>query len=246
MMRTPRLAHVAIAATIVVLASACGTAGDDVTAATDAEATGSETAGSEAGGEAVEREAGPHADGEPMQSGRDAAPAPQVVDADAVTAYVVGYHWGYVLFEEDGTELDVLEVPVGTEVELVAVNDHASNAISQLPDAVVAAIDATKWHDRAHHDLEMGRLTDPEAEAGMGLSEALAAAHDGHDHTPPQLDHGLMVTGVGVEAFLDAHADEPERLVFTVEREGVHQFRCNVECGVGHESQSREMLVVTA
>jgi hypothetical protein len=92
----------------------------------------------------------------------------------------------------------------------------------------------------------MGRIADPESEAGMSLSEALTVAHDGHDHMPAARDHGLMVTGIGVDAFLDAHADEPERLVFTVEREGIHQFRCNVDCGVGHESQRWEMLVVTA
>ena len=160
-----------------------------------------------------------------------------------VTAYVVAYHWGWAIFDEDGNELDVLEVPVGTEVELVAVNDHASGAIEQLPDPVAATIQGTDWHEQAHHAVEMGRIPDPTEAEGISLSQALGEAH-GHGH---DLDHHeLMVTGVGATAFLDSHADEPERLVFTVEDEGVHEFRCLHECGFGHEAQRWEMLVVTA
>jgi hypothetical protein len=167
-------------------------------------------------------------------------------DAGSVTAYVVGYHWGWALFDEDGNELDVLAVPIGTEVELIAVNDHASHAIDQLPDAVAASIRSISFHERAHHDVEMGRVPDPVATEGVSLSDALSAAHDGHDHMGPTPDHGLLVAGIGAEAFLDAHGDEPQRLVFTVEREGVHEFRCTEECGVGHENQRWEMLVASA
>lgn len=184
---------------------------------------------------------------EPDEPAEDEA-VPEPVDLQ-VTAYVVAYHWGWALFDEDGDELDALDVPVGTEVELVAVNDHASHAIEQLPDPVAEAIGQVDWHERAHHAFEEGRLPGLESELdqeGMTFSEALVAAHDGHDHMGAAQDHGLMVTGIGAEVFLDAHADEPERLVFTVEREGSHEFRCTEECGMGHENQRWEMLVASA
>jgi hypothetical protein len=202
------------------------------------EPDGAAAAEAAADGSLAEEAAAPD-DGDPQEE-----PAP--VAPGEVTAYVVGYHWGWAVFDEHGEELDVLEVPVGTEVELVAVNDHASHAIDQLPDPVAEAIRSISWHERAHHDVEMGRMADPAATEGMTLSDALTAAHDGHDHVGPRQDHGLMVTGVGVEVFLDSHADEPERLVFIVEHEGEHEFRCTEECGVGHESQRWKMLVVTA
>jgi heme/copper-type cytochrome/quinol oxidase subunit 2 len=167
-------------------------------------------------------------------------------EPEQVTAYVVGYHWGWALFDENGDELDVLEVSVGSEVELIAVNDHAGHAISQLPEPVVEAISAISWHERVHHDMDMGRIPDLEQAEGVSLDEALTIAHDGHDHTGPAPDHGLMVAGIGLEAFLDAHGDEPARLVFTVDEEGAHEFRCTEDCGPGHDYQRREMLVVTA
>jgi hypothetical protein len=175
----------------------------------------------------------------------------QVVEAEAedepeqleVTAYVVGYHWGWALFDEDGSELEQLRVRKGATVELVAVNDHAGEAIAQLPEPVAGAVQTVDWHERALHAVEMGRVPDPEAEEGMSLSEAIDMAHD---HGQDMAHHGLMVTGVGARAFLDSHAREPERLVFTVDREGTFEFRCTEECGFGHEYQRWEMLTVEA
>ena len=166
-------------------------------------------------------------------------------EPEQVTAYVVGYHWGWAVFDEDGTELEQLEVAVGSEVELIAVNDHASHAIEQLPDPVAETISAIDWHDRAHEDLEMGYIPDPAEQEGMGLGEALTVAHDGHDHLEPAQDHALMVAGIGVEAFLGDHADEPAHLEFTVDEEGAYEFRCTEECGPLHDHQRREMLVAT-
>lgn len=171
-----------------------------------------------------------------------------LAEPEEVTAYVVGYHWGWALFDEDGTELEQLEVPVGSEVELVAVNDHASHAIEQLPGPVVGSIESMDWHERAVEDLEQGQpegLEDELDQAGMSLSEAITVAHDGSAEADPTPDHELMVTGLGVDTFLEAHADAPERLVFTADEEGTYEFRCLAECGVGHEAQRLEMLVVT-
>lgn len=163
-----------------------------------------------------------------------------------VTAYVVGYHWGWAIFDEAGNELEILEVPVGATVELIAVNDHAGQAIAQLPEAVAGSIRAISWHDRMHHAVEQGRFPDLEEAEGVGLSEALAAAHNGHDHEGPTPDHALMVAGIGAKGFLDAHGEEPTRLTFTVDREGAFEFRCTEPCGSGHEYQRREKLIAVA
>jgi hypothetical protein len=181
---------------------------------------------------------------EPEEEGSETEPASEEAVDLEITAYVVSYHWGWAVFDEDGNELDALNVPVGTTVELVAVNDHATMAINQLPAPVAETIRGISWHDRAHHAVMEGRIPDPEDEEGITMSEALKAAHDGHSHHGPAQDHGLMVTGVGVQAFLDAHAHEPERLVFTVNREGAFEFRCTEECGFGHDYQRWEMLFV--
>jgi hypothetical protein len=182
---------------------------------------------------------------EPAASGAEEA-GEEATEPGRVSVYVVGYHWGWAIFDEDGDELDVLEVPVGTEVELIAVNDHASHAIGQLPAPVAEAISSISWSERAQQNVEQGRIPDPQQEIGMTLDDALLAAHDGHDHMAAAPDHGLLVTGIGAEAFLDSHADEPQRLVFTVEHEGTHEFRCTEDCGVGHEAQRWEMLIVAA
>ena len=213
-----------------------------------AEAPGEEEVPEEEAPEDEAADAEPVTDDAAGDDGADEAaeePAPDPGDLE-VTAYVVAYHWGFAIFDEDGSELDGLEVAEGASVELVAVNDHASEAIAQLPDPVGEAIASADWHERAHHDVEEGRIPDPAGETGEDLGAVLSAAHDGHDHMGPVQDHGLMVTGVGERVFLDSHGDEPKRLEFTADEEGTYEFRCTEECGFGHEYQRWEMLTVEA
>ncbi len=102
-----------------------------------------------------------------------------------VTFYVVAFHWGWGVFDETGRELDGIQVPEGTTVELYAVNPHAAEAIGHLPAPVAAAISAIEWDgERVRSEVEVGRLPDPQVLIGMSLDEILAAGHDdadGHD-----------------------------------------------------------------
>ena len=232
--RTRRTVFIAVLSSLVLVLAAC--------APTQEPAAEEETATEAAGEEEAPEEQAPE-DG--VDDAAEEEPAPDRGDLE-VTAYVVAYHWGFAVFDEDGSELDHLKVGNGASVELVAVNDHASEAIAQLPDPVSDAIASADWHERAHHDVEMGRIPDPAGEIGEDVGEVLAAAHDGHDHMGPVQDHGLMVTGVGERVFLDSHADEPARLAFIAEGEGIYEFRCTEECGYGHEYQRWEMLTVEA
>lgn len=161
-----------------------------------------------------------------------------------VTAYVVAYHWGFAIFDEDGSELEELAAPKGATVELIAVNDHAHDAIAQLPDPVAEGITEIDWHARAHDDFSEGQLPDPEEQVGESVSAVLAAAHDGHDHHGPVDDHGLTVEGAGDAVFLDAHGDEPKRLAFTVDSEGEHELICTQDCGYGHPHHRGTLLQV--
>lgn len=155
-----------------------------------------------------------------------------------VTAYVVAYHWGWAIFDEEGRDLEVLQVPVGATVELFAVNDHASEAIGQFPAPVAQAIQGIDWKERAHHDQDAGRMAVP---AGSTLDEMLHAVHDDHALE----NHGLLISGVGAGPVqLDAHAHEPAHLVFTVDEEGSFLLICTEMCGVGHAAMIREMLRV--
>ncbi len=242
MRRRSLMRQATVLSALLLLVAACGVEGDDgVTDATDEQDVDA-SAGEQDAGAASEDSAEEVVEPEEEAAEDETVEAPEPVQ---VTVYVVGYHWGWALFDEDGSELEVLEGPVGSEVELIAVNDHATHAIEQLPEPVAASIASLDWHERAHHDVEMGHIPDLEEAEGVSLGEALTIAHDGHDHIGPAQDHALMVAGIGVEAFLDSHGDEPARLAFTVGEEGAYDFRCTEECGPGHDHQRREMLVVT-
>ena len=232
MMRIARTSSLAAISVLVLLAAACGA--EEVADEPD------ETVADE-GVEADE----PDEVVEPDEADEPDEAVAEPPEPEEVTAYVVGYHWGWAIFDEDGDELDVLEVPVGSEVELIAVNDHATHAIEHLPEPVAETINAIDWHERAHHDVEQGHLPDLEQAEGVPMGEALTIAHDGHDHVGPAQDHALLVAGLGVEEFLDSHGDEPAHMVFTVDEEGAYEFRCTEECGAGHDHQRREMLLVT-
>ena len=174
-----------------------------------------------------------------------------------VTAYVLAYHWGFAVFDADGRELDRLEVPVGSTVRVVAVNDHAGAAIARLPREVASTIRLTDWNERAHIDVAEGRIRDP-AEFGMSLQRELdlSHAHDtssgpAHVHwtefpgaAPGFTDHGLEIVGYGVRIDrLDAYAERPKSVFFTADRAGRFVFECVVKCGFGH-SHPRELFVV--
>lgn len=167
----------------------------------------------------------------------------EVADKDPdVTAYAVAYHWSYALFDEDGVEVEMLEVPEGAVVEIVAVNDHASDAIAKLPSPVAEAIEAVDWSMRAQQDVAEGIMPDPE-DRGMTVEEAL---HEAHDHGADLGDHGLIVAGSGAGTiYLDDHAHDPERMVFVAGESGnTYEFVCDVQCGWGHQFQRREMISV--
>jgi len=116
-----------------------------------------------------------------------AAEAPQQTDESPVepdvTFYVVGFHWGWAVFDEQGRELDAIRVTQGTTVELYAVNNAAEKAIDQFPAAVATAVKSIDWDgERTRREIEEGRLPDPELLLGMSLEEVMG--EHGEDEMP--------------------------------------------------------------
>jgi hypothetical protein len=127
---TKRLLLAVLSAAALVLA-ACGSTEEPVVEPAAPEPIPEEQTADE--GAVEETAAKPEDDAEPAVEGatEPAATEEQPPEAGELTAYVVAYHWGFAIFDEDGAELDQLRVRPGTSVELVAVNDHASAAIAQ-------------------------------------------------------------------------------------------------------------------
>lgn len=104
----------------------------------------------------------------------------QVTAQGEFDVYLVSYHWGFAAFDEDGTELDVVEIPVNTTVTFHAVNDHAGDAIDQLPGPVQAEIEHFDPLARTRARIEAGELPEPE---GATVEEVYEEAHGrGHEH----------------------------------------------------------------
>jgi hypothetical protein len=134
----------------------------------------------------------------------EAGAMPQSAD---VTFYVVGFHWGWAVFDENGAELDGVRVPEGTTVELYAVNPHAKEAVNRLPAPVAAAISANAWDgERVRDEVAVGRLPDPQELIGMSLEEVLAAGHDDGDVHDDETAEGDVHDDEAAEG--DAHDDE--------------------------------------
>ncbi len=122
-----------------------------------------------------------------------------------VTYYVVGFHWGWAVFDQGGNELDGIRVTEGTTVELFATNAHATEAIDRFPAPVAAAIKSINWAgERTRLEIAEGRLPDPEVLIGMTLDDVL-----GHDDDHADGGHADEADDHAAEA-RDDHADGPD------------------------------------
>ncbi|MCU4752130.1 hypothetical protein OB919_09065 [Halobacteria archaeon AArc-curdl1] len=98
------------------------------------------------------------------------------------TYYIVAYHWGFAAFDEDGTEHELIEVPEGTELTIVAINDHASDAFGDLPEPVETILEDFDALERTKQHVEDGTIPEPEdATIEEVYEEAHDHAHNGHD-----------------------------------------------------------------
>ncbi|MFP8888464.1 hypothetical protein ACLI4U_01670 [Natrialbaceae archaeon A-CW2] len=172
------------------------------------------------------------------------------------TYYIVAYHWGFAAFDEDGTEHELIEVPEGTELTIVAINDHASDAFGDLPEPVETILEDFDALERTKQHVEDGTIPEPEdATIEEVYEEAHDHAHNGHDddghdddghdeNELTMLDHELIIPGHDVEMMVLSTADEPVQTSFVTDETGTFDFVCTHDCGYGHPYMVREMLQV--
>ncbi len=151
----------------------------------------------------------------------DSSSTPEVLPPPDKTFYVVAYHYGWVVYDENGTELDAIRVKQGTTVEIYAVNYLAKDAIAKLPAAVKGAI---------------VKLSAPSQE----VVKAFEPLYHGQD---PR-NHGFLIHLYHVVEILYYDAAEPVRVVFMAKYPGDYQFVCSEYCGPGHQGMTRYLLFV--
>ena len=181
-------------------------------------------------------------------------------DPGEETYYVVVYHWGFAAFDEEGTEHDLIEVSEGTELTLVAVNDHASDAFDELPAPVETVLEEFDALARTKQLVEDGIIPEPE---DATIEEVYQATHDHahdnddhHDDDPhddndhhnaelTMMDHELIIPGFDVHLQVLSTAHEPVQTSFVTDEPGTFEFVCTHDCGYGHPYMRREMLRVS-
>ena len=178
-------------------------------------------------------------------------------DPSEETYYAVAYHWGFAAYDEDGTEYDIIEVPKDTELTVVAINDHATDAFADLPEPVETVLEEFDARTRTEQHVEDGIIPEPDdATIGEKYDETHAAAHmddhndDDHgddDHNGNELtklDHELIIPGTDVYMEVLSTAHEPSQASFVTDETGAFNFVCTHDCSYGHPYMVREMLHV--
>lgn len=174
--------------------------------------------------------------------------------------YVVAYHWGFVVFDENGVELDQISVAKGTRVTLYAINAHALDA------AHAHDTDTDHAHDADHAHVAFNGLP----EAIHGLPEAVHSAIENidfhemseteniipepedttlQDKIEEAEDQGLEDHGLGIKEFLvmvdlEAEVTELSKMSFIADKTGKFEFVCTVDCGYGHIYMAMLSLIV--
>ncbi|WP_254545651.1 hypothetical protein [Halomarina pelagica] len=164
--------------------------------------------------------------------------------ASGVTLYVGAYHWGFVVLDESGEELDRSVVDWGTPLSLAAFNAGAERAVRALPRAVREALPD-------HEALEgrnEGRVPPPRDGT---LHERLEAANERYpDHSlavmPSGGNHmggmggGMMMHPVA----LPRDASSPTVVRLSASRRGDFTLSCRTYCGYGHPYMDLDGAIV--
>ncbi|MFQ5987080.1 MAG: hypothetical protein ACE5KQ_06955 [Thermoplasmata archaeon] len=144
------------------------------------------------------------------------APAPQA------TFTVVAYHWGFVIYDEDGIEVPRIEVARDTEVTLLVMGAEAlSHAIhGVLVDRTIAA-----WEN----NTQFGDKTGPEIHDLIEEAEAQGLE-----------DHSVMISGYDLDIAAVGDSASPTIATFVADTAGSFDILCNQFCGWGHQYMSLE------
>ncbi|MFQ5907996.1 MAG: hypothetical protein ACE5JE_04085 [Thermoplasmata archaeon] len=144
------------------------------------------------------------------------APAPQA------TFTVVAHHWGFVIYDEDGTEVPRIEAARGTEVTLLVMGAEAlSHAIhGQFMDRTIAA-----WEN----NTQFGGKT------GLELRDLIEEAEN-----QGLEDHSVMISGYDLNIPAVGDSASPTIVTFLADTAGTFDIQCNQFCGWGHQFMKLE------
>ncbi len=158
------------------------------------------------------------------------------------TYIIIGYYWGFALYDGDFNPVDKIELKVGEPVKIIFLN-----ARSFAPEF---------YEPLEQRTIEQGLG----AVSGDALAQKIMEALETN-----QVDHGLQITGLKVaiatnykafsgtakslaEFFEKEPQDQIEKhsVVITPERAGVYDLVCYVVCGYGHSFMILENAVVVS
>ncbi|WP_254538417.1 hypothetical protein [Halomarina litorea] len=94
--------------------------------------------------------------------------------------YIGAYHWGFVLLDDSGTELQQVSVRTDTRLRLTAFSVEASEAVAALPEAVRGGLPN-------HETLEERNLSTIPVPSGVNLASLLEHAERNYP------DHGVAI-----------------------------------------------------
>lgn len=160
------------------------------------------------------------------------------------TVYVGSFHWGFILLDEDGQEIEQLRLNRGTAVRFVAFNVNAAGAIERLPQPVRAALP----EHEALEERNEGVIPEP---SDGDLHDFLEVANERYPHHSLAImaaTHGPgMMSGMSLHPVgLPANARSPVEVTRTPTTRGEFSFVCTVYCGYGHPYMNTPSAVVVS
>lgn len=148
------------------------------------------------------------------------------------TVYVGAYHWGFVLFDDSGEELERVDVERGDVLRLVAFNTGASRAVESLPSPVGAALPDHEALEERNEE----RIPPP---VDGDFHERLEEANERYpDHSLAVVSSGrnhMRGGGMTLHPVALLHgATTPVTRRVRATQPGDHTLSCLTYCGYGH------------
>ena len=137
-------------------------------------------------------------------------PAPQR------TFTVVAYHWGFALYDEEGTEVPQIAVARGTVVTLLVIS--AASLGHEVHETMMGRTIAA-WENNTAFG----------GKSAMELMELMEEAE-----AQGLLDHAVRIPEFDVVAVTDHESPAPTQVTFVADKAGSFDIRCGLFCGFGH------------
>lgn len=136
------------------------------------------------------------------------------------TFTVVAYHWGFAIYDEDGTEIPKIEVARGTVVTLDVIGAEAlSHELHEafMERTIEAWADNPEYGDK--NATEIMEFLEQAEDAGL-------------------MDHSLDIVDYDIHVVTDSESPAPQRVTFVADMSGTFDILCTQFCGWGHQYMS--------